>query len=1036
MRKALTAMLLVVLMVGMTTSTHLHSLPDAEPQMKSNAQTIQASWDWSSVLSNRMNIESDDMDTDSQGNSYVVGTTEGRPDFKDSSVFIGDRSQFGKNLYVAKFNPSGSLVWFANAGGNGDDYGKGIIVDEDSSGNVLIFVVGQVETRDVDPNQALVQHTIHFGDELNYTSNATVAPFVAKISSSGAWEWVSLGKGLDMRAGMRDIAFDGHNSIYIGGRYSKSLAFSSVDKSGNEVWNSVSTTCSNQHSQMGFVAAFTTAGHHRFTQQTGGCDTWINAIAVRDDSELFVGGGYDLGGTIAHQTYTDNYYAYPNGAISTVREEAFIATIEPGTGDWDWVRRITGFNRERINDIVVDSEHDVLIAGNHLNNVSFETPGADCSPQSTAYTTNQCLRIPAGGDYDMFVAKISSDGDWMFADSFGGVNGAGLGSTDFLQTITVDSNDNMYVMGSFTNNLIFGLDYLPNTPQGPNYFVAKAANDPILSADGVTQELDWMWGCQAGRVDGYGTEAFGNDYSYKRYSGMALDPQGIPIITGFFESSVKFDQDYISETPTGEGLKSTYIAKLSTTCAVPQPTPQHITVSNIYRDDVRVLTDLTSELNEPVSDFDFDSKAVMVTTTSSEDCFNCSDLELDKALGRNGTTSPVIATILMQKTTIVDAGQERSTQALNDVTRTADSFSDYGIKLVSVASDSTSGNENFTAKGAALEELLAKGIFPIFESEEDEEDETGRAERKPMKGYVYIRKTNRGVGTGEPTEMGVVAWGVKDAGAGDGYIVDDVSHSLEGIKSEWATQVDAEDITDVCHTLLTTMAFLSGEDACVSVLVEDLEKEASQDGGGTCYIASGPVKDQFYLTVDSRNASGDVPGLTTSVKRVGDFSNFCADAGDSSDEPNRGTQNCGVDIALSDLSVSTDMTFYEVGDDVTVTYAINCAVEPTNYTLKATTTRASNNEVVSVQEFSVVASSITETIDEVHIDLDADMYCVEVQLTEANHPQLDDASTCFVVSSLAVTPGGGSLPSLGMLASLSVLLVAAIVGGRGKLADD
>ena len=64
--------------------------------MKSNAQTIQASWDWSSVLSNRMNIESDDMDTDSQGNSYVVGTTEGRPDVKDSSVFIGDRSQFGK----------------------------------------------------------------------------------------------------------------------------------------------------------------------------------------------------------------------------------------------------------------------------------------------------------------------------------------------------------------------------------------------------------------------------------------------------------------------------------------------------------------------------------------------------------------------------------------------------------------------------------------------------------------------------------------------------------------------------------------------------------------------------------------------------------------------------------------------------------------------------------------------------------------------------------------------------------------------------
>ena len=40
----------------------------------------------------------------------------------------------------------------------------------------------------------------------------------------------------------------------------------------------------------------------------------------------------------------------------------------------------------------------------------------------------------------MFVAKISSDGDWMFADSFAGVNNDGIGSTDYLQSITLDSS--------------------------------------------------------------------------------------------------------------------------------------------------------------------------------------------------------------------------------------------------------------------------------------------------------------------------------------------------------------------------------------------------------------------------------------------------------------------------------------------------------------------------------------------------------------------------------------------------------------------
>ena len=784
---------------------------------------------------------------------------------------------------------------------------------------------------------------------------------------------------------------------------------------------------------MGFVAAFTTAGHHRFTQQTGGCGTWINAIAVRDDSKLFVGGGYWNVGTIAHQTYTVTHYAYPNGATSPVLEEAFIATVEPVTGDWDWVRRVTGFNKDRINDIVIDSEHDALIAGNHLNNVSFETPGADCSPQSTAYTTNQCLRIAAGGDFDMFVAKISSDGDWMFADSFGGVNADGHGSTDFLQTITVDSNDNMYVMGSFTNNLILGTDYLPNTPQGPNYFVAKAANDPILSADGVTQELDWMWACQAGRVDNYGTEPF-YGATYKRYAGLALDPQGIPIITGFFENSVKFDQDYISQTPNGEALKSTYIAKLSTTCAIPQPTPQHITVSNIYRDDVRLLSKFTNYSKEQVTDFNFAGKLVTVSV-KSHGSYDVA-IAAETSARHHGSDYGVPMKGTLSKLTIVDAGNDLSSQALLDATYSIDDFSDYGITLVSVSSDSFSKNENFTEKANTLQELIESGIFPIFEGEEkngDSSDEEVEKARKPIKGYVYIRKTNRGVDTGEPTEMGVVAWGVKEAGDGNGYVVDDASHSLEGIKSEWATQVNSEDITDVCHTLLTTMDFLSEEDACISVLVEDLEKNVSQDGGGECYITSDPVKDQFYLGKESRNYTDDGMNISTSVKRVGDFSKFCAPSTEPGDEPNRGSQNCGTDVALSDLSVSTDMPFYEVGDDVTVTYAINCAVEPTNYTLKATTTRASNNEVISVQEYSIVASSLSEAIDEIHIDLDADVYCVEVYLTEANYPQLDDVSTCFVVSSQASSSGGGSLSGIGMFASLSTLLIVAFIGRRIRI---
>ena len=112
--------------------------------------------------------------------------------------------------------------------------------------------------------------------------------------------------------------------------------------------------------------------------------------------------------------------------------------------------------------------------------------------------------------------------------------------------------------------------------------------------------------------------------------------------------------------------------------------------------------------------------------------------------------------------------------------------------------------------------------------------------------------------------MGVVAWGVKEAGDGNGYVVDDATFTGRN-------QVGMGfrcNITDVCHTLLTTMDFLSEEDACISVLNEDLEKNVSQDGGGECYIASDPVKDQFYLGKESRNDSDDGMNISTSVKEL------------------------------------------------------------------------------------------------------------------------------------------------------------------------
>jgi len=1036
------ALFLVALMAGLSASSLTQNFPDILDPKHSHTQNVEFNWDWSSIISGSEDIVSDDIGIDSQGNSYIVGTITGVPDSKDFTI----NSNGGKDVFVAKFDAQGNQIWIANAGGAGDDYGLGIVVDEDSNGETVIFITGHLHMRETITNGDLIVNEAHFGDDLSYTtSSGEVSPFVARINPDGTWIWATIGEGYLLKSDSNDIAFDGNNRIYIGGRFSNYLNFTTVAKAGNSVVNSAYTGCSVDQ-KMGFVGVFSIDGQHVNTKLLNGCNTWIYALEVRENSDIFVVGGFWGGATVANEQFIvesavlgaphgNGYYFNTNGDVdkngnligswSPVLEEAFIAALSPGVLDWSWARHITGMNRERINDVVVDSNNDAIIGGNFMNNVSFVSPGANCSTNGDDFGTQKCLTMLSTGDYDMFIAKITSSGDWVYSDSNAGMAGyAPISATDFLQALTIDDNDNLYVMGSFLNNLYVGLDHLHATPYFPLYFVAKYTTSDFSH--------DWQWGCQADRVPGYGSEEF-TGWALSRFGGIVVDDNGIPIISGFFAESVQFDTDYISIGAIGEGISSAYVAKLSDSCAEPEPIPPNIMLNHIYRDDVRTLEEFTKESSEVIEDFDFQDKAVIVTIkpSSTQSTMTVED-EQTMARGDNNEsgTPPSAEGVKIQShmlTIISNAGQNLSKQALLDAPGGVDDFTDFSITLASVSSESVAKNENFTSKGNALERLIENGIFPIFESEDDEDDESeeGRASKKPIKGYVYIRKTNRGIDNGEPTQSGVVSWGVRDDGTGNGYLVDDLPHSLEGIESEWNTLVDAEDITDVCQTLLKTMLFLSEEDACLSVIVNDLEKVVSPDDDEECYIASGPTKDQFFLTIDTRDGANEDSSSPASVQRIGDFSKFCSDSSDSNDGPDRGQQNCGFDVTLSNIVASTDMSFYETGDVVTATYVANCTVEPLSYTIKATTFR-SNGEIVSVQDHMWTAAGTTMTFDEVHEKLDADAYCVEVELTEGTTSISRMSTSCFVVSSTS-SGGGSSLPGFTLLVCLSSMLLAGLV---------
>ena len=124
---------------------------------------------------NAASEEAKDVACDAAGNIYVTGT------FKDTAYFGSTTliGQGGADIFVAKYSPSGTLVWVKGAGGIKEDEGSAIALD--GSGNV--YVGGRIDSAAV------------FDAKTSYVSAGGYDAFIAKYDNSGNLLWVKFGGG-------------------------------------------------------------------------------------------------------------------------------------------------------------------------------------------------------------------------------------------------------------------------------------------------------------------------------------------------------------------------------------------------------------------------------------------------------------------------------------------------------------------------------------------------------------------------------------------------------------------------------------------------------------------------------------------------------------------------------------------------------------------------------------------------------------------------------------------------------------------------
>jgi murein DD-endopeptidase MepM/ murein hydrolase activator NlpD len=334
-----------------------------------------------------------DMTLDAQGNIILVGATYSS-DFPSTSGAF-DTSFNGStamaDAFVAKFDPSGKLLYSTFLGGSQNDWANKVVVDP--AGN--IYVVGRTESSDY-PKTA---------DSFNQTLNGGSDIFITMLNSSGTQLLHSIlfgGSSWDEGVG---ITLDDQGNIYLTG-YTYSSDFHT--SSGAYV-----QYCASYH-YMPFVLKFQSDFKLAFSTCLGG-DEYTTGKDIFVDSS----GNPIIIGRYAGYGYADIFVI----KINSKGSELIFSNIFGGN-DWD-----EPFGA------VIDSKGNIFITGETLS--------------STFPVTLNAFDRTYNGSYDAFVTKINPSGFILYSTFLGGTDShTGLGNCyDIGYDITVSTDGKTYITG-------------------------------------------------------------------------------------------------------------------------------------------------------------------------------------------------------------------------------------------------------------------------------------------------------------------------------------------------------------------------------------------------------------------------------------------------------------------------------------------------------------------------------------------------------------------------------------------------------------
>ncbi len=488
-------------------------------------------------------------------------------------------------------NPS--FQWAKSIGGIGSKCGTSMAID--ASGNV--YTSGYFSgTSDFDPGTGTYTLTSAGGYDI----------FISKLDASGNFLWaVSMGgTGNDV---CYSIALDANGNSYTSGFYCGTVDF---DPHAG-IFNLISAG-----NQDVFVCRINASGNFVWAKSMGGAyNDYSRAITLDVSGNVYSTGSYS--GTADFDPGAGTF-----NLLSAGGQDMFISKLDP-SGNFVWAKSMGGPNSDYPRSIVIDRYNNLFISGSFAGTCDFD-PGPAINTLSSI-----------GGSADIFVSKLNTSGNFLWAKSMGSTG------TEYGNSLALDASGNIYTAGFFDGTVDFdpgpgtcslisegGYDiYISKLDDAGNFVWAKSMGGPntdycnniALDAVGNVYTTGYFFGTSffdpgthtltlssSGSADIFISklDALGNFVWAKKMGGttsdygcsIALDLSGNIYTTGSFQGISDFDPDISTFNLTALGSEDAFVHKMSQLPTLIETASPNIYLLNIYPNPVNKTINI--EFNE------------------------------------------------------------------------------------------------------------------------------------------------------------------------------------------------------------------------------------------------------------------------------------------------------------------------------------------------------------------------------------------------------------------------------------------------------